>query len=700
MVITIAGALSPPVILAIARHRQYTSNQWWTYTRKQRFLAIGRGALLGTLLLPILAPLGIYKLFKFLGTKILRKTVYWIRLLDSTRESFFQEGTNGSNRREALSDEESDCDCQESDDESSMGSQMEGFSARQAEAPIDLQRGETNIDRYQTTKERDIEQPQARPSQLIPSTPDNCDVDENAQDVKRTRTILGSIEKDAEDKELTDPDVLRHEYEPVTRKMNNGREALSDHENNCGHQESNNHSSGELHIEDVSFHQAEAPIVVDECETNIDRNQSAKDQDLDQPQAGSSRQKSTTAVSGHDGLLGNCYSDESAEELKRVRAILRSAKEGKEKLTDFEVSCPECRLLERKTNNERKALSDEETDCGRRDTQRLWARKAVSETFFSVKIPNEESKERELFASLDENLCALHQRQKKTDQLVNDMKNNLNSVVELEKEAVQMLKDWQKNLGVEDTEVANGAVSKLFPQNADEGVEKNGPPQSQEIKNLPEKGQKKAKRRRKRRTGKHIVAETRDSSSASEANETPQKEGLVQEKPRKQSQLLPIKKHTETTGQKAGKTTPVKSGKATQEMSGEKDKNNKKKTQKTPKAKPLAEKVPKSVKDKTEAEQTQQNVPGGARRKLQACSWPKKNIPEAKSCPEQKPHKAQSRMTSKVVEVEKEKFKHTTPFNLGMKMRTNNFRKLSQGNTLPLVASDERDPLALYDEID
>ena len=508
MAITVAGALSPPVLLAIARHRKYTSNRWWTYTRKQRYYAVGWGAVLGTLMLPFLAPWGIYKLFKFLGAKLLHKTIYWIRLLESHRDGFLEENN----------------------DENSSDCQMESVSAHQAEAHIVLDRGKTNMDRYQCNENQDLDQPQPGPSQplafLSPEAvgyndglQDNCYVDEN-----------------------TENDGLQ-----------------------------------------------------DDC---------------------------YVAESTGDN---DCYVDGNAEDVKRVRAILAYSFEEEDE-EDAEVSCHKCRLLMQKTNTGRETLSDEESDCGRRDTQRLWARKVVSDTLISVKIPNKEFKERELVSGLDETLCAHHQRHKETNKIFNDMKNNLNSVSDLQTEALKILEEWKK--------VPDSVHSKLFPQNIDEGTKRSSSPQCEGMKDLPEKGPKKSKRRRKRRNGKKLVAETQDSSPASEANETLHKEKLHQATLLKQSQLIQTQKSTEAEREKetelpASKTTPSKTCKAGQpaqelEKTGEKGKNIKRKAR-TPKGKLSAEKIPETEKNKTEEAQT---VSRGARRKL-ACRFdlesPKKN---------------------------------------------------------------------------
>ena len=67
--LTAAGAVSPPVLLA----------QKWTNGReKGRYSTIGLGVLVGTLFLPILAPWGIYKLFKRFYTILPKKVDYWI----------------------------------------------------------------------------------------------------------------------------------------------------------------------------------------------------------------------------------------------------------------------------------------------------------------------------------------------------------------------------------------------------------------------------------------------------------------------------------------------------------------------------------------------------------------------------------------------------------------------------------------------
>ena len=454
VVITIAGVLSPPVILAIAKHRKCTTNQWWTYTRKQRYLAIGWGVVVGTLMLPLLAPWGIYKLFKVLGTKLLHNTIYWMRLLDSRSRGFEEEET----------------------DENSMDWQMEGVDTHRAKTLFVLDREETKIDQHQSITDPD--QIQAEPSQPI-----------------------------------------QHE-----------------------------------------------------------------------------------AVSYNDGLQDevSCCVDENFADVKPVGAILDSIKEeDDDELEDFEDSWHQCRGTVWKQGNGRDALSDEENDDGRRDTQRLWARKAVSDTFFDVKIPDGDFKERESVSSLGERLCVAHQKRDETKRAFNGEENPM----------LQAMAEWrQRRMAKEsrDKEEAVNNVLAKWLQDTDQGEELSSTPQCQEIKDLPEKGPKKTKKRRKRRTAKQLVMENLDSSSASEANETLHKDEMDQGTSK--SQLLEATNSAEAEKEKvtelqAEKTTVHKSRKArqpTQEITGQKQNQNGKGKAKTKKAKHPAEKMPRTGKNKEE----------------------------------------------------------------------------------------------------
>lgn len=68
-IIAVAGVVSPPLLLA---------QKWTTGRRSGKYSAIGLGVFVGTLFLPILAPWGIYKLFKHLHSKLPEKVNYWI----------------------------------------------------------------------------------------------------------------------------------------------------------------------------------------------------------------------------------------------------------------------------------------------------------------------------------------------------------------------------------------------------------------------------------------------------------------------------------------------------------------------------------------------------------------------------------------------------------------------------------------------
>lgn len=558
VVTTIAGALSPPLMLAIAKHRKYTSNQWWTYTRKQRYLAIGWGVVVGTVMLPLLAPWGIYKLFKVLGTKLLHNTIYWMRLLDSRGRGFEEEETDENSREWHV--------------------EIEGGGTHRAKALFVLAKEETKIDQHQSIADPD--QPQAEPSQPI------------------------------------------------------------------------------------------------------------------QPEA----------VGYNDGLQDevSCCVDENFADVKPVGAILGSIKEEDDELEDLGDSCHKCTGTVWKPGNGRDALSDEENDDGRRDTQRLWARKAVSDTFFDVKIPDEDFKEREHARGLGERLCVAHQKREETKRTFNGE----------EYPMLQVLAEWRQwrmaKESRDEEEAANNVLAKWL-QDTDQGEEISSTPQCQEIKDLPEKGPKKTKKRRKRRTAKQLVMENLDSSSASEANESLRKEEMDQETSK--SQLLKINNFAEAekeeTELQAEKTAARKSRKArqpAQEMTGEKQNQIVKKRTKTKKAKHPAEKMPRTPgKSKEEEQQTH-----GARRQIAcrfATSSPKKNLPETKDCPKQKLHETLSKnpftVSSKGVEVDAETKRRGRLERMNaFRIKIDDFKKLKPGATVVSSTSSEHDIVALYDEID
>ena len=547
VVITIAGALSPPVILAIAKHRKLTSNQWWTYTRKERYFAIGWGVVVGTLMLPLLAPWGIYKLFKVLGTKLLHNTIYWMKLPDSRSRGFEEEETDESSR------------------DWPMGS--------------------------------------------------------------------------------------------------------------------------------VDTHRDTALFVLDRKETSIDGCQSSTDPD--QIQTEPSRPIPSEAVGYNEGLLheDSCYVKENFLDAQRAGIILGSIKEDDVELEDFKDSCHICRGTVWKPGHGRDALSDEENDDGRRDTQRLWARKAVSDTRFDIKIPDEDFKAREL----GNGLCVAHQKRDETKEAVNGEENPSLQVL-------SELRQWRMaRESRNEDELENDVLTKRL-QDADQGEEISSTPQCKEIKDLPEKGPKKTKKRRKRRTDKQPARENLDdSSSESEANGSLRKE--EKDKRRATSQLVPETTNTAEaangeTDLQAEKTTPRKSRKTRQsarEMARDKRKT------KTKKSKNHEETLPRGGKNKQEQKQT-----NAARRQI-ACrfgaSSPKKDQPENTVCPKQKSHESQSKhpftVSAKGVGVVMEtkrrgKLERMNAFRIKM----DGFKKLNPGVTGMSSTSSEQDIVALYDEID
>lgn len=363
VIITIAGALSPPVILAIAKHRKLTSNQWWTYTRRERYFAIGWGVVMGTLMLPLLAPWGIYKLFKILGTKLLHNTIYWLRLLDSRCR-----GVQG-----------------EETDERYRDWPVESVDTRQERALFVLDREKTTINGCQSSA--DPEKMQMVPRQPIPT-------------------------------------------------------------------ETFGYNKGFL------------------------------DED-------------------------NCCAEENLADVNGVGVILGSTEEDDDELGDFEDSCRKCTGTVWKPGHGRHALSDEENDDGRRDTQRLWARKAVSDTIFHVKKPAEDFKARERVNGL----CPAHRHE--TNQAFNGEENPL----------LQVLAEWRMSKESRDEDEAGSSVLANGLQNTDKGEGMCNALQCQEIKDLPEKGPKKTKKRRKRRTDKQLVKKNLDRSAIA-VNEPLRKEAM------------------------------------------------------------------------------------------------------------------------------------------------------------------------------
>lgn len=340
----------------------------WKNTPKQRYFAVGLGVVVGTLFLPLLAPWGIYFLFKVFGTKLFEKVIHWINRFNRHREASFFEST----------------------DESSGEFQMESICTHEACVDFSVSdASDSNSEIQQSTDDPD----QAAPSESVTPVSDidddevqfSCQEDENAADANRVLALLGVIEDEDED--------------------------------------------------------------------------------------------------------------------------------GDEEFSELEDICYECRRTVRRPDDGREVFSDEEDDCGRRDTQRLWARKVVSETFVGAKIPNEDFNEREVVSGLRSSPCIIHQKRNEVRQASN---------------------------GEETKGTVNGGQSSGSLGGDSSGVQINqGPdtscaPQCQDLKDLPDKGpkkrtdlpekgpKKKAKRRRKKRTGKQVLVEDPNSSSASEVNDTSQ----------------------------------------------------------------------------------------------------------------------------------------------------------------------------------
>lgn len=535
VVITIAGALSPPVILAIAKHRKLTSNQWWTYTRRERYNAIGWGVVIGTIMLPLLAPWGIYKLFKILGTKLLHNTIYWLRLLDSRCR-----GVQG-----------------EETDERYRDRPMESVDTRQERALFVLDREKTTINGCQSSA--DPEKMQMVPRQPIPTE---------------------------------------------TFGYNNG--------------------------------------FLDE---------------------------------------DNCCVEENLADVNGVGVILGSSEEDDDELGDFEDSCRKCTGTVWKPGHGRHALSDEENDDGRRDTQRLWARKALSDTFFHVKKPDEDFKARERVNGL----CPAHRRE--TNQAFNGEENPL----------LQILAEWRMSKESRDEDEAGNSVLSNGLQNTDKGEGMSSALQCQEIKDLPEKGPKKTKKRRKRRTDKQLVKKNLDRSSAIEANEPLRKEAM--EKGTLTPQLSVIRSTAEAeqeeTALQAEKKIPRKSRKGKQtacEMTEEMLNQREKRKTKTKKAKHHEE-----LRTHT------------ARGQI-ACRFSKKYQPEKTYCSKpQKSHETRNKNSSTVssngegVQVETKRRGSRLERMNAFSMKMDDLKTLKPGATAVSSTSsqqDQQDIVALFDEID
>ena len=546
VVITIAGGLSPPVILAIAKHRKLTSNQWWTYTRKERYFAIGWGVVVGTIMLPLLAPWGIYKLFKVLGTKLLHNTIYWMKRFDSCSRGLEEEET----------------------DEFSRDWPIESVDTHRETALFILDREETRINERQPSAVPD--QIHTEPSQPIP----------------------------------------------------------------------------------------------------------------------------LEAVGYNEGLLDedSCCVKENLLDAKRVGVMLGSIQEDDDETEDFKDSCQICRGIVWKPGHGRDALSDEENDDGRRDNQRLWARKAVSDTRFDIKVPDEDFKPRELVSGL----CVAHQKRDETKEAVNGEENP----------SLQVLSEWRQWRMAKESQnedkPGNEVITKRL-QDADQ-EEIHGTPQCQEIKKPPEKGPKRTKKRRKRRTDKQLARENLDSSSASEANEPLHKEE-TDKRTATSAQFVPETNNTaeagkEETDVQAEKTTPRKSRKARQvsrEMARDKRKT------KTKKSKHHEEALPRGGRNEQEEPQAH------AGRRQIACrfsaSSPKKDQPGNTDCPKQKPHESQSKhpftVSSKGAGVAMEpKRRGRLPRMNAFRINSDDFKKLNPDSTVMSATNSEQDIVALYDEID
>ena len=400
------------------------------------------------------------------------------------------------------------------------------------------------------------------------------------------------------------------------------------------------------------------------------------------------------AVGYNEGFLDDdsCFVEGNFADVKRVGVILGSIKGDDGELEGLEDSCHICRGTVWKPSQGRDALSDEENDDGRRDTQRLWARKAVSDTRFDIKIPDEDFKARELA----NDLCVAHQMRAETKQAFNGEENPSLQVLS-ERRQLRMAKESR-----DEVESGNIVLTKQL-QDGDQEEETGSAPRCQEIKDLSEKGPKKTKKRRKRRTDKKIARENLDNSSASEANESLRKEET--DKVTAKSQLvdnnnIAENKTTETELQ-SKKTTPRKSRKAKQparEMAKDKRK------AKTKKSKNHEETLLRGGRNKQEEQKTH------AGRRQIACRFgansPKKDEPESENCPKQKSRETQSKnpftATSKGVgvDVETKRRGRLERMNaLRIKM-PGDFKKLKPLATGLSSASSEQDIIALYDEID
>lgn len=539
VVITIAGALSPPVILAIAKHRKLTSNQWWTYTRRERYYAIVWGLVMGTIMLPLLAPWGIYKLFKILGTKLLHNTIYWLRLLDSRCR-----GVQG-----------------EETDERYRDWPMESVDTRQERALFVLNREKTTINGCQSSA--DPEKMQMVPRQPIP----------------------------------------------------------------------------------------------------------------------------TEAFGYNKGFLDedNCWVEENLADVNGAGVILGSTEEDDDELRDFEGSCRKCTGTVWKPAHGRNALSDEENDDGRRDTQRLWARKAVSDTFFHVKKADEDFKARERVNSL----CPAHRHE--TNQAFNGEENPL----------LQVLAEWRMSKESRNKDEAGNSVISNGLQNTDKGEGMSSALQCQDIKDLPGKGPKKTKKRRKRRTDKQLMKKNLDSSCAIEANEPLLKEAM--EKGTLTPQLSVIcgtaEAEQEETAVQAEKKIPRKSRKGKQpacEMTEEMLNQREKRKTKTKKAKHHEE------------------LPTHTARGQIACRFtttsPKKYQPEKTDCSKpQKSHETRNKNPSTVssngegIQVETKRRGSKLERMNAFSMKMDDLKTLKSSATVVSSTSsqqDQQDIVALFDEID
>ena len=375
----------------------------WKNTPKQRYFAVGLGVVVGTLFLPLLAPWGIYFLFKVFGTKLFEKVIHWINRFNRHREASFFEST----------------------DESSGEFQMESICTHEACVDFSVSdASDSNSEIQQSTDDPD----QAAPSESVTPVSDmdddevqfSCQEDENAADANRVLALLGVIEDEDEDED------------------------------------------------------------------------------------------------------------------------------GDEEFSELEDICYECRRTVRRPDDGREVFSDVEDDCGRRDTQRLWARKVVSETFVGAKIPNEDFNEREVVSGLRSSPCIIHQKRNEVRQASNgeETKGTViggqssgslggdSSGVQINQgpdtscaPQCQDMKDLPDKGPKKRTDLPEKGPKKRTDL-PDKGPKKRtdlpekGPKKRTD---LPEKGpKKKAKRRRKKRTGKQVLVEDPNSSSASELNDTSQ----------------------------------------------------------------------------------------------------------------------------------------------------------------------------------